>query len=288
MIVLEISFKDPLGKVFLLVALNFMALSAGADVWQEPHSGIQFTRVASGCFILGADEAGKLSRRVPPQPPRNDELPAHEVCVDGFWLGVHEVTRKQWDRVMGEGSDAIDSNRPKDHVTPLMARRFIVRMNELYPSGIEQFRLPTEAEWEYACRSGEAESYIAEHTPEDVQRIAAMAWFREPMRWDPETRGVGEMVPNGWGLYDMLGNVWELTEDTYLESGYSQHSRNNPRVTVPSQRQVIRGGSYKSRFNMVRCSVRNFALKNDPMPTVGLRVLRVGPRDPAAITSPRD
>jgi formylglycine-generating enzyme required for sulfatase activity len=101
-----------------------------------------------------------------------------------------------------------------------------------------------------------------------------VAWFNRPVRSDPHSRGVGQKIPNAWGLYDMLGNLWEWTADEYRADGYRLHQASNPLVEQDGARRVIRGASYSSDRFLVRCGSRNYGIPDDPLPTQGLRLVR--------------
>lgn len=225
---------------------------------------------------MGAKQTGGLDRRGTPLAPRADEVPQHEVCVNGFWMGKHEVTREQWRLVMEslKPIDVPNDRRPAVNVSWEDANGFVRRLNAQAPAG-ERFRLPTEAEWEFACLPGEPKGDIEDaHGPRKVA-LLQMAWYREPQRDNPATRNVGELAANPLGLHDMLGNVWEWTEDIYLPDSYERHARDNPRVISGSDRHVMRGGSFKSDITQARCGARAHGVPNDRLPSVGLRVVRV-------------
>jgi formylglycine-generating enzyme required for sulfatase activity len=262
--------------VLLPALLTAAAASAQSALeWQHVPSGIEFVWVDQGCFSMGAEKSGGFTRQGEPLVPRADEVPQHRVCVDGFWMGKHEVTREQWQRVMGPVKliEASDGRRPATNITWEEAQGFVQRLNARAEDG-ERFRLPTEAEWEMACQPGEPKLPIREQRNERVEELAASAWTREPRRDDPQTRNVGELAANPLGLHDMLGNVWEWTEDVYLLDSYTRHARDNPRVLSGSDRHVLRGGSFKSDVTQARCGTRAYGVPNDRLPSVGLRVVR--------------
>lgn len=244
--------------------------------WQHAQTGIEFVWVAGGCFSMGAEKSGGVDRHGAPRAPRADEVPKHQACIDGFWMGKYEVTREQWQRVMA-------ANQPPD---PGMARKpaigvawedaqvFLQRVNANAMPGQALLRLPTEAEWEFACLPGEPAGDMDDaHGPRKLALVQT-AWYREPRRENPQTRHVGELAANPLGLHDMLGNVWEWTQDVYLPDGYLQHAARNPKVVSGSDRHVLRGGSYKSDITQARCGTRAYGVPNDRLPSVGLRLVR--------------
>ncbi|MEH6825674.1 MAG: formylglycine-generating enzyme family protein [Motiliproteus sp.] len=251
--------------------------SQAANQWQDEHSAITFNRIESGCFEMGVDQTNPIIKGKKPVPPRPDERPQHRVCLDQYWLGQYEVTNAQWNKVMG-GTDAQASlaQHPATNITWQDAQNFIAKLNthhQQQPTGY-RFRLPTEAEWEFACWAGAPQQIISEHTEAQLATLKTQAWFKEPRRNNATSRNVGELAPNTWGLYDMRGNVWEWTADTYLADGYTQHTHNNPQITQPQDRIVIRGGGYNSERFLARCGARNYGLPSDPLETVGFRIVR--------------
>jgi formylglycine-generating enzyme required for sulfatase activity len=175
------------------------------------------------------------------------KIPAHEVCVDGFWIGKYEVTQGQWKRIMGDNPSHFNEgdNYPVETVSWNDVKEFIKRLNAK-SSGSYEFRLPTEAEWEYACRSGgKAEEYCG------GSDIDSLAWYEENS--GNSTHKVGTKTPNGFGIYDMTGNIEEMCEDIYADNAYSKHSRNNPIYTGGGTgHQVVRGGCWFERAQLSR------------------------------------
>ena len=179
-----------------------------------------------------------------------DETPVHEVCVDGFWIGKYEVTQGQWERIM-EGNPSKFDNKgrfPVERVSWNRCKEFIEKLNSR--SG-EEFRLPTEAEWEYAARSGgKNERYAGGN---DINRLA---WYIRNS--SGSTHKVGTKDPNGLGLYDMSGNVWEWCEDQYAADAYAGHSRTNPLVASGESSYVLRGGCWSSGPENLRVTNRHW------------------------------
>ena len=168
-----------------------------------------------------------------------DEVPVHKVCVDDFYLGKYEVTQGQWLKIM-VGNPAAFKNGdgfPIENISWHDAQEFIRELNQR--TG-QKYRLPTEAEWEFAARSGgKIERWAGTSNESD---LGAFAWFEQNS--GGTTHPVGEKRPNGIGIYDMSGNVWEWVQDTYKDDAYKQHSRHNPIITVGSSDHVFRGGSF--------------------------------------------
>lgn len=257
------------------IALGFL-LGAGAvgaaDIWQDTQSGITFVRTPGGCFVMGAAAPGQRVDGLPFTAPAKDEVPAHEVCVDGFWIGRTEVTRGQWQRVFGE-AEVTHPEWPVADVRWDDAQRFAATLSQRIGRRI---RLPSEVEWEYACHAGVPRPVVQPLGEERVRmldELIEVAWYRHPYRSDPHAEEVGRKAPNAWGLFDMLGNVWEWTADDYAADAYLRHRRDNPQVDAGSLVKVIRGGSYRSEPPHARCGARNSLEDHDRSRVVGFRVV---------------
>ena len=239
---------------------------------KDSVSGIEFVRIPAGCFPMGADLAGRPKQGLPISVPAPDELPRHEVCVTSFWMGKSEVTREQWTRVTGKLWPGLD--RPASEITWHEAMRFV---EQLSSKSSGRFRLPTEAEWEYACHAGAYRPAIEPYGDARTRlfdETDKVAWFQYQAGRNPEVRPVMNRAPNAWGLYDMLGNVWEWTADGYDPAAYARHARNDPFQPPVDERRVMRGGAFKTDIARVRCGVRSFAPADERMPSIGLRVVR--------------
>ncbi len=195
-----------------------------AGTWTDPETGMEFVRVPGGCYQMGSNSG------------YSDEKPVHQVCLDGFWMAKTEVTQGQWSAIMGgnPSKNKSGNNYPVEKVSWNDARDFIQKLNQR--SG-KIFSLPTEAQWEYAARSGgKDETYSGSNS------IDSVAWYEANS--GKKTHSVGTKSPNGLGIYDMTGNVWEWCEDVYDKSAYSKHLKNNPVSTSGSSYRVLRGGSW--------------------------------------------
>ena len=172
-----------------------------------------------------------------------DERPQHEVHVNRFDMGKHEVTFEQYDlfcdetgRIRPTAEPINRGKRPIINVTWHDAVAFCDWLSEL--SG-KKYRLPTEAEWEYACRAGTTTTYNFGDNSADMSRYAWHAGNSQR-----RTQQVGGLKPNAFGLYDMHGNVWEWCSDWYGESYYGDSPSDDPRGPASGQHRIIRGGSW--------------------------------------------
>jgi formylglycine-generating enzyme required for sulfatase activity len=231
--------------------------------WAEPVTGMEFVLVEAGCYPMGFTE--KEDQGYP------HEKPVHEVCVDGFWMGKYPVTQGEWTTVMGSNPSyfKLGGRYPVECVSWLDARQFIKKLNSLN-DGVYTFRLPTEAEWEYACRSGGRPEIYAGGNENDLNELA----------WHAQNSGsvshpVGAGRPNGLGLYDMSGNVWEWCEDIYSDTAYERHGRDNPLCCMGEMDRVTRGGSWYSNPRAARCSSRGFLDQTFRRHYVGFRLVRI-------------
>jgi len=204
----------------------------------DPVTGMEFVFVKGGCFDMG-DSAGE-----------DDEKPVHEVCVDDFYIGKYEVTQGQWKKIMGnKPSKFKGSQRPVEQVSWNDVQKFIEKLNRL--SG-KKYRLPTEAEWEYACRGGtksQGYKYCGSDNPDEV------AWYDKNS--NGATIAVGKKKPNELGIYDMSGNVWEWCQDWYDKAYYNWSPKDNPQGPDDGSGRVIRGGSWGNGPRSVRCANRD-------------------------------
>ncbi|MEO5376198.1 MAG: SUMF1/EgtB/PvdO family nonheme iron enzyme [Magnetococcus sp. DMHC-6] len=230
-------------------------LPASPDTWSEPTTGLTFVHIPSGCFNMGST-LGK-----------EDEKPVHKVCLDDFWLGKFEVTQKQWYQIMGGSPpSSLTAEHPIGHITWNQIALFIDRLNQRAPQG---YRLPSEAEWEYACRGGSQEqSYCG------GENYADLAWFKENS--DSSSHPVGEKKPNNFGLYDMTGNVWEWVADRYDPTYYQQAPEKNPPGASMGSTHVFRGGAWLSTPDQLRATARHHLSPDRGYGLLGFRLRRNG------------
>ena len=205
--------------------------SAARDDFIEPVTGMEFVFVPGGVFQMG-DLFGD---------GWENEQPVREVRVGDFRIARYPVTQGQWRRVMSENPSRFQKgdDYPVEQVSWADAVAFIRQLNSQTPGA--DFRLPGEAEWEYAARSGGRKQLFA-----GGDDVGAVAWYADNS--DGSTQPVGRKAPNGLGLYDMSGNVWEWCRDLYIPAA--------------ARDRVIRGGSWNLDAWSARCS-RRFGFSED-------------------------
>jgi formylglycine-generating enzyme required for sulfatase activity len=250
----------------------------------ESNTGMSMVKVEQGCYQMG-DENGD-----------DDEQPVHKVCLDGFWLGQYEVTNRQYVTFLNQSkakeTESWFEPKQKDddsHIYGKVGAWQVDKGYENYPvveisrmgalaytqwlsqkTG-EKFDLPSEAQWEYACRNGGQQGvrYAIGH----VKHINQLAWYKKNS--GKKFHPVGKKRPNVLGLYDMNGNVWEWVSDAYTEDGYSRHEERNPVSKELNESFVFRGGSWGDTEDLIRCSVRSNDAPTDANKYLGFRVLKM-------------
>jgi len=200
--------------------------------------------IPPGRFPMGSAESEKGRY--------DDEGPQHEATVaEGFWLFDTPCTQALWEAVMGDNPSQFKGNRrPVERVDWQQASEFAAKLSDLIGLPL---RLPSETQWEYACRAGsEAATYAGDFDPNDPatqEELRQIAWYSANA--PRETHDVAELRPNRWGLYDMLGNVWEWCQDTWCDR-YDQERQDETERTS----RVVRGGSCETPARIVRAACR--------------------------------
>ena len=222
-------------------------------------NGVSFTmiKVEGGTFSMGAtSEQGSDAY--------SDEKPVHSVTLSDYYIGETEVTQELWEAVMGTNPSSFKgSQKPVERVSWNDCKEFITKLNRL--TG-KNFRLPTEAEWEYAARGGNKSKgykYSGSNT------IGNVAWYTDNS--GSTTHNVKTKSPNELGIYDMIGNVWEWCEDWY--DSYSSGSQTNPTGPSSGSHRVSRGGSWSYSASYCRVSNRNFGSPGIRGNFLGFRVV---------------
>jgi formylglycine-generating enzyme required for sulfatase activity len=220
------------------------------------QAGIEFVLVPAGSFMMGSTNGG------------TDEKPVHQVTISqAFYMGKYEVTQGQWQTVMGNNPSNFKDcggNCPVEQVSWDDAQNFINRLNESNDGF--RYRLPTEAEWEYACRAGTTGDYAG--------NLSEMAWYSENS--GSKTYAVGGKQPNAWGLADMHGNVWEWCQDWYHETYYGAPTDGSAWLSGGEQEyRVLRGGSWGNYAEGLRSAVRDYGAPDSRVSFDGFRVVAV-------------
>lgn len=242
--------------LFMLFTTNALALES------KNFMGIKFLRIEPGCFQMGNDKA--------PTERTMMEAPSHRVCIEKpYYLGETEVTQKQWEDVMQANPSKVKAeDRPVDRVSWEDVQEFIARLNE--KAGGKAFRLPTEAEWEYAARAGSDDDYSFGNNDKDLSKYA---WFGN-LGYKGSSHEVATKLPNEWGFFDMHGNVWEWVQDWYDSEFYKNSPENNPTGPKTGKYRIYRGGSWVGKAVNLRSSVRFSALPVTRTHDLGFRLAR--------------
>ncbi|WP_407356289.1 formylglycine-generating enzyme family protein [Methanolobus sp. WCC5] len=223
-------------------------------------AGMQFVKIPVGEFYMGAPEGEMYSDK--------DERPVHQVSIGyEFYIGVYEVTQEQWKTVMGtDPSEFKGNDLPVEKVSWHDVEKFVDKLNEM--EGTDTYRLPTEAEWEYAARAGTSTAFSFGN---DKDRLSEYAWYDGNS--EKKTHPVGMKDPNPWGLYDVHGNVAEWVLDEY-HSNYQKAPTDGSEWTAGVGRWVIRGGNWNSIEHQCRSASRESIGKGSRMNDIGFRLVK--------------
>jgi sulfatase modifying factor 1 len=265
----------------LIIILAALVFDIGPAFSAEPvftnSMGMQFAQIPAGSFLMGSP---------PDEPYRDRSEIQHEVTISKpFYMQTTEVTIKQWQKVMGKPWYHLffrpegDGNLPVTRVCQYDIREFLHRLNAM---GEGTYRLPTEAQWEYASRAGSTSAYSwgnridcsramyanADHGPDDCAEAAER-------RGLPENgpAPVKSYAPNAWGLYDMHGNVWEWCRDWF--GPYSAAAQTDPQGPASGEMRVRRGGGWFSPKYSLRSANRAYGHPASRLNTTGFRVIRL-------------
>lgn len=219
------------------------------NTYSENLNGVslEMIQVPKGEFMMGSDKY-------------DSEKPLHLVTVSSFYIGKYEVTQKQWKAVMGNNPSYFKGDDlPVEMVSWEDVQEFCLKLNRMNIR--RRFRLPTEAEWEYACRAGTKGSYAGS--------LNEMAWYSQNA--GSKTHPIGQKKANAFGLYDMHGNIWEWCQDSY--SHYSSQHQENPTSPKNGVGQVLRGGSWYEDASNCRSTRRRLDIPSDRQDDIGFRVV---------------
>lgn len=239
---------------------------AAAAEWTDTVTGMRFRRIDAGTFTMGTPDSETL---------REPQEVLHAVTISrAFYLGEAEVTQREWTRVMGSNPSHFQDcgpGCPVEGVSWSDVQAFIDRLNRLSTPG---FRLPTEAEWEYACRAGGSAAFGARGTLSSRDaNINGNYPYQAPVGvFRRRPTPVRRFPANRWHLYDMSGNVWEWVQDEHCP--YATGPVTDPVGACGSDRRVIRGGSWAFDGGSARCGTRYTHRPQDTGYSLGFRVAR--------------
>jgi formylglycine-generating enzyme required for sulfatase activity len=227
-------------------------------VFGSPHRhGMEFVLIQAGTFSMGSTVF-------------HDEQPVHEVHIRRpFYIGKCPVTQRQWEAVMGNNPSYFRGNpdRPVENVSWWEVQTFIQRLNETEEN--LSYRLPTEAEWEYAARTAPLTASCFGNARRQLHNYA---WYEANAGC--KTHQVKQLKPNAWGLYDVLGNVWEWTQDWYHEEYYAHSPLHDPHGPASGAYRVVRGGSWDCDAGDCRSASRNIEHPDKHTNVIGFRLVR--------------
>ena len=217
---------------------------------------MEFVLIPNGSFAMGSDKIG------------GNENPLHNVTISkSFYFGKYLVTQDQWHQIMGRNPSCFKgAKNPVEQVSWNDCQNFITKLKEKVPG--YTFRLPTETEWEYACRAGSTSDYCY---GDDVGRLREYAWYISNAGFMPHP--VGEKKPNAWGLFDMHGNVWEWCQDVYHKTYVNAPADGSAWTQGGEPEHVLRGGSWGDSAPPLRSASRISNHPSGQQDVFGLRVV---------------
>lgn len=255
----------------------FFLYSSTASAETNPPD-IEMALIKGGCFEMG-DISGDGDA---------NEKPTHETCVGDFYIGRYEITNAQFRKFRPEHNSGkyenLMLNEEKQPVVNVSWEDAVAFAKWLSKKTGLVYRLPTEAEWEYAARAGSKTSRFWGNNPDDACSFANVADLMAKKRWPRWTvhvcddgyavsAPVGTFKPNNYGIYDMLGNVWEWCEDVYNSGAYSRLPKNNPVYEGSGEYRVMRGGGWSNGPLGVRSSHRVGLSPTFGHPALGFRLV---------------
>ena len=207
---------------------------------------LELVLIPAGEFMMGSPDSDKDAAAA--------EKPQHRVRITKpFYLGKYLVTQDQWDGLMGSNPSRFQGPKnPVERVSWDDCQKFLGKLNAKVGSGAGKFRLPSEAQWEYACRAGSKTKYCF---GDDETQLGEYAWHLQNS--DGKTHPVGEKKPNAWGLYDMHGNVWEWCQDWYEDGYYKESPVDDPQGPATGADRVFRSGSWRYPAGICRSASRD-------------------------------
>ena len=249
--------------IALIMILPFLAMCAGPQI-TSPITGAKFVLVTAGTFTMGSSV-----------PTINEKQ--HQVTISKpFYMQTTTVTQGQWQEVMGSNPSQFKDcgqDCPVENVSWNDAQDFIRKLNN--QERTDKYRLPTEAEWEYAARAGTTTPFYTGYCLSTDQANYNGIFYPYPCpkgEYRGKTVRVASFAPNAWGLYDMYGNVWQWCQDWYGE--YPSGSVTDPTGPSSGGSRVARGGSYNNRVALCRSAKRTYYTPDRRSFDVGFRLVR--------------
>jgi len=205
-----------------------------------PLEGMDFVKIPGGNFMMGSNDG------------ESDEKPVHKVTVEPFYMMTTEVTQAMWKEITGKNfSHFKGDSLPVESVSWDDCQEFIKKLNRRDPGN--NYRLPSESEWEYACRAGTTTKYHSGDSKSDLGRVG---WYRDNS--GRKTHPVEQKKPNAWSLYDMHGNVWEWCEDKWHSNYNGAPREGSAWISGNSSLRVLRGGSWGNNPDHCRSADRDW------------------------------
>ena len=237
-----------------LITGNGSIDSTTQSILEELYQNMVF--VEGGSFMMGCEDSQAL----------DNEKPLHQVTLSSFYIGKYEVTQQQWEAVMGNNPSYFKGEHlPVEYVSWEDVEEFILHLNAL--TG-KQYRLPTEAEWEFAARGGnQSKGYLYSGSND----LGSAAWYLKNSR--SRSQSIGTKLPNELGLFDMSGNVWEWCNDWYQSYYYIDSPEDNPQGAKSGNGRVLRGGAWGSYADYIRLSVRYTSSPDSKGNSIGFRLV---------------
>jgi formylglycine-generating enzyme required for sulfatase activity len=225
---------------------------------------LEMVLIPAGQFLMGSADSDKDARGA--------ERPQHPVRITKpFYLGKYEVQQAQWEAVMGNNPSTFKgATNPVEQVSWDDCQQFLDKLTAKTAEQGGRFVLPTQAEWEYACRGGSTTRFSF---GDAARSLGEYAWYKDNS--EQKTHPVGKKKPNAWGLYDMHGNVWEWCHDLYDEKYYSNTATDDPQGPSLGVRRVLRGGSWRIPAGICRSAGCDSGVPGYRDTGLGFRVARV-------------
>jgi formylglycine-generating enzyme required for sulfatase activity len=234
-----------IGQTSSVVASAPTRPAQAGSLFKDCEDCPEMVEIPAGTFLMGSKADPFAASQ-----PSADEQPQHSVSIKSFAMGKYEVTQEQWFSVMGTmPSNFKGRNLPVENVSWDDAQEFVNRLSR--KTG-KNYRLPSEAEWEYSARAGSQTGYSFAENENELRRFA---WLRGNS--DNTTHPVGEKLPNSFGLHDMIGNVWEWTQDCWNVNYLGAPSDGSAWTNGSCLRRVLRGGSWFTYFQWSRVTSRS-------------------------------